>query len=133
LEEVNMKRSALLRLAVAATALMAIERVNASSAVAMDPVGHITRAYDPTATEESAKQAALELAVRRGWLGARIIASSGRYGYCAIALGRKGHGAGSIMGIALGRRSQAEADLLAIGECHRGGGVNPKVYARFKG
>ena len=122
---------------VAALAVMAFQRANASSAVAIDPHGHITRAYDPTASEEAAKQAALELAVRRGWLGARIIASTGKSGYCAIALAYnahgKVHGKDGVMGTALGWRSQAEADRLAIGACLKGGGINPKVYSRFKG
>ena len=67
-----MKRNALLVLAIlTATGLLA-GRADAASAVAIDPYGHLTRAYDPFATEEAAKQRALELAVHHGWLGARI-------------------------------------------------------------
>ena len=132
-----MKRNELFCLGVAALAVMTFQRANASSAVAMDGYGHVTRAYDPTASEEAAKQAALELAVHHGWPGARIIASSGKSGYCAIALAYyahgKVHGAEGVVGISLGRRSQAEADRRAIASCLKGGGVNPKVYARFKG
>jgi hypothetical protein len=123
-----MKRNALLRLAVAALAVMAFQRVNASSAVAMDGYGHITRAYGPFGSEETARQRALELAVHHGWPGARIIASSGKFGNCSIALGRN-----AVVGVSLGKRSQAEADRRAIAECLKGGGTDPKVYARFRG
>src|SRR5271166_2123326 len=47
---------------------------------------HLTRAYHPTAAEEEARQRALELAGRRGWTDSRILASTGRFGYCAIAV-----------------------------------------------
>ena len=128
-----MKRTALLRLAAAAITVIAVERASASSAVAVDPQFHITRAYDPSASEHAARQAALELAVHHGWTNARIIASSGRSGYCAIALAYKRVGTGAVMGVSLGKPTQAEADQLATAECLKGGGYIPKVYARFKG
>jgi hypothetical protein len=129
-----MKRNALLVLAIlTATGLLA-GRADAASAVAIDPHGHLTRAYDPFATEEAAKQRALELAVHHGWLGARILASTGRFGYCAIALAYKRDGGGrGVIGVSLGQRTQAEADQLATAECLKGGGYIPKIYARFKG
>jgi hypothetical protein len=65
--------------------------------------------------------------LKHGWLGARILASTGKFGYCAIALGRN-----AVIGISLGKRSQAEADRRAIANCLKRGGVEPKVYSRFK-
>jgi hypothetical protein len=84
-------------------------------------------------TEEEARQKALELAVHHGWLGARIIALTGRFGYCAIALAYRRDGKSTVVGVALGQSSQAEAERRAIASCLRAGGINPKVYARFKG
>ena len=75
----------------------------------------------------------MELALHHGWLGARIVASSGRFGYCAIAVARKGTGPAGFVGIALGQTTQAEADRRAIASCLKAGGFEPKVYARFKG
>jgi ubiquinone biosynthesis protein COQ9 len=128
-----MNRSALFSLVLTGMVVMAMQRANASSAVAVDREFHVTRAYDPTASEEEVKQRALELAVHHGWTNARIVASTGRYGYCAVALAYKAKGTGAIMGIALGSPSQAEADRLAIASCLKAGGFEPKVYARFKG
>jgi hypothetical protein len=51
-----MKRSALFSFVLTGMVAMAMQRADASSAVAMDPDGHLTRAYDPTATEGEAKQ-----------------------------------------------------------------------------
>ena len=128
-----MKQNTLLRLAVAAMTVIAVERAGASSAVAVDPQFHITRAYDPFASEQAARRAALDLAVHHGWLGARIVASSGRSGYCAIALAYKRVGTGAVMGVSLGKPTQAEADQRAIDSCIKAGGYIPKVYARFQG
>jgi len=83
-----MKRNALLALAILTAPSLSAGRADAASAVAIDPHGHLTRAYDPFATEEAARERALELAVHHRWLGARIIASSGRSGHCAIARAR---------------------------------------------
>jgi hypothetical protein len=121
----SMRKNALLALAFAS---LLLPRAQSASAVAVDPQYHITRAYDPFASEEAAKQRALELAVQHGWLGARIVASTGRSGYCAIALGRN-----AVIGISLANPSQAEADRRAIANCLKGGGIDPKVYSRFKG
>jgi hypothetical protein len=128
-----MKRSVLFSLVLTGMAVVAMQRAEASSAVAIDPDGHVTRAYDPMATEEAARQRALELAIHHGWTDARILASTGRFGYCAIAVARKGNGPAGFVGVSLGRPSQAEADRRAIASCLRAGGINPKVYARFKG
>jgi hypothetical protein len=53
-----MKRSVLFSLVLTGMAVVAMQRAEASSAVAIDPDGHVTRAYDPMATEEAARQKA---------------------------------------------------------------------------
>jgi hypothetical protein len=125
---IPVKKNAFLALALLTAASPLAGRAEAASAVAIDPKFHITRAYDPFASEEAAKQRALELAVQHSWLGARIVASTGRSGYCAIALGRN-----AVIGISLADPSQAEADRRAIANCLKGGGIDPKAYSRFKG
>ena len=126
-----MKRNALLSLAAAAMAVIAIERASASSAVAIDIYGHLTRANDPFATEEAARACALDRAFKHGWMSARIVGSSSRYGECAIAIAYTRDG--EFIGVSLGQRTQAEADLRAIHSCLRAGGFYPKVYCRFSG
>jgi hypothetical protein len=85
------------------------------------------------ASEEAAKQLALQLAFNHGWWPARILASTGRVGYGAVAVAYKRNGPGGVVAVCLGRHSQTEADRLAIASCLKGGGVNPKVYARWWG
>jgi hypothetical protein len=128
-----MKRSVLFSLVLTGIAVAAMQRANASSAVAIDPQFHITRAYDPRATEVEAREKALELAVHHGWTNARILASTGRFGYCAIAQAYRTDGKAAVAGVSLGRSSQAEADRRAIESCLKAGGYAPKVYARFEG
>jgi len=50
------------------------------------------------------------MARRKGWMNARIIAATDITGYCAIAVARHPNGYGSIIGVALGKRSTTEAD-----------------------
>jgi hypothetical protein len=128
-----MKRSMLFSLVLTSMVVVAMQGANASSAVAIDRQFHITRAYDPRATEVEAREKALELALHHGWRDARILASTGRYGYCAIALAYRADGKAAVTGVSLGRPSQAEADRRAIASCLKAGGFEPKVYARFKG
>ena len=82
-------------------------------------------------TKEIAINHALTSARQRYGPSVRILASSAVSGYCAIAVAWKG--TGSVTGIALGRRSQAEADRLAIGECLKAAGFDPKVIKRWHG
>ena len=128
-----MKRSMLISFLLTGMAVVAMQAANAGSAVAIDRQFHITRAYDPRATEEEAREKALELAVHHGWTDARILASTGRYGYCAVALAYRADSEAGVTGVSLGRPSQAEADRQAIASCLKAGGLEPKVYARFKG
>jgi hypothetical protein len=128
-----MKRSALFQLVLVSMTVVAIQRASAASAVAIDPHGRTTRVYGIMFTAEEARQNALQLAQKLGYKDARILASTSRYGYCAIALAYKADGQGALMGVSLGNRSQAEADRRAIASCLKAGGYEPRVYARFKG
>jgi hypothetical protein len=61
----------------------------------------------------------------------RILTSTDATGYCAIAVAAKGKG--SVVGVALGRPSGADAVNRAIEQCLKVGGINPKIRWRFKG
>ena len=128
-----MRRSVLVSLALAGLAGMPAQNGKASSAVAVDSVGHLTRAYGIMFTAEEAKRTALELAEKHGWKDARVVASTGQYGYCAVALAYRKDGRRALIGISLGKPSQAEADKMAIAQCLKLGGYQPRVYARFEG
>jgi hypothetical protein len=126
-----MSRNILLGLALAGLVLTANQRSGAVSAVAIDDYGHLTRAYDPFDTLEEARAHALDLAFKHGWMSARIVASTCRYGECALAIAYTRDG--EVIGISLGQRTEAEADVRAIDSCIRQGGFYPRVYCRFKG
>ena len=79
------------------------------------------------------KQRALDVAHRRYGATARIIASSDVTGYGAIAVALLPNGRGTTIGVALGRRSATEADSLAIAQCIKAGGTNPRVKWGFRG
>ena len=121
-----MKRRALLGLVLAT---LIAQRANAGSAVAHDPAGHTV--YSFGGPEKLAREQALEICRHRGWANARIIASTDTIGCGAVAVARKG--AGSVVGVSIGKRSTAEADALAIEQCLKNGGAEPKVRWRFRG
>jgi hypothetical protein len=129
--KISMKRNALLSLALVIASGLLAGHTDAASAVAIDSYGHLTRAYDPFDTEEEARARALDLAFKHGWMSARIVASTCRYGECAIAIAYKRDG--KVIGVSLGQCTEAEADLRAIDSCLKAGGFYPKVYCRFKG
>jgi hypothetical protein len=54
-------------------------------------------------------------------------------GYGAIVVARHPNGYGSLIGVALGRRSANEAYTEALKECLRAGGTHAKVRVAFKG
>jgi hypothetical protein len=62
----------------------------------------------------------------------RIVAATDVAGYCAIAVGRQPNG-NVQLGIALGHSSAADAERVAIEQCLKAGGINPKVRWRFRG
>ena len=126
-----MKKSALFRLALLAIVFLALQNANAGSAVAWDGVRFLGAAYGgPVAM---AKQRALENCRRKGGINPWIIGSSDVSGYGAIAIARHPNGRGSLIGVALGRRSATEADTLAVEMCLKAGGTNPRVTAGFRG
>jgi hypothetical protein len=126
------KPSRLLRLALAAAALVAIERAGAASAVATDGHGHLVTSAGQV-TEELAKYDALTTARRKFGASVWVIASSRRTGYGAIATADRANGQGSFVAAALGQPSQAIADSLAIRQVIKWGGVNPEVRWRIRG
>src|SRR5271165_585231 len=102
-----MKKRALFRLALLGVVVLAHPNANAGSAVAWDGVRYLGAAYGgPVAM---AKQRALENCRRKGGVNPRIIGSSDVTGYGAIAIARHPNGHGSLIGVALGRRSATEA------------------------
>jgi hypothetical protein len=121
-----MRRNVLLGLALAA---LITQNVKAGSAVAVDPAGHIVHSFG--GPEKLARERVLEISRYRGWVNAKIIASSDTIGYGAIAVARKG--TGSVVGVSIGKRSMAEADTLAMEQCLKRGGTDPKVRWRFRG
>jgi hypothetical protein len=125
-----MKRSALLRLALVSTAVAAIQNANAGSAVAIGPHNQLATAYGGPVERE--KQRALETARRRYGADVKILAASDVTGYGAIAVARHPNG-NWVIGVALGRRSATEADSLALNQCLKVGGVNPKIRWGFRG
>jgi hypothetical protein len=84
-------------------------------------------------TKEIAIYNALTSARQRYGANVRLIAASDAEGYCAIAVAWRANGPGGFIGVSLAKRSQAEADSLAIGQCLKAGGTDPKVIKRWHG
>jgi hypothetical protein len=127
-----MKRNVLFHMAIFAFATLALTDANAASAVVTDDNGNIAAACGGPV--EKAKQRALADAHRRyGPRHFRIFASTPLTGYCAIAVARHPNGVGSLIGVALGKRSATEADTLAIEQCVRAGGTEAKIRRGFRG
>jgi len=125
-----MRKSAKIRLALLlGLAVLAVQNVQAGSAVAVNPHNQMATSYGYP--KEIAKQRALEIARSRYGANVRILAATDVFGYGAIAVAAKGKG--SVVGVALGRPSAAEAQRIAIEQCLLSGGTNPKVRWRFKG
>ena len=103
----------------------------AASAVAMDARGYLMTSQGQP-TKEIAIYNALTSARQRYGVNVRLIAASDADGYCAIAVARNPKG-GSVIAAAIGRRTQAEADSLAIGQCIKGGGVDTTIIRRWRG
>jgi hypothetical protein len=124
-----MKRSALVRLALLCLASVLIQNANAGSAVATDGRGHLAAAYGGPVQKE--KQRAIDEARRRYGANVRILVATDVTGYGAIAVARHPNGIGSVIGVALGARSQTEADTLAIKRCLKAHGTDPQVKTEF--
>jgi hypothetical protein len=120
-----MTKAMLFRLVLVGMTMLVIQRANAASAVAMeiDHANLITSRGQTTI--EIAMQHALATAHQRYGANVRLVAASNIDGYCAIAIARKGNG--SVIGVALGKRSATEAYAMAIEKCLKAGGIDPKV------
>jgi mannose-1-phosphate guanylyltransferase len=127
-----MKLSRLLKLALAAVAVGALDRADAASAVVLAPAGHLVTSAGQRSVE-IAKYDALSTARKKYGANVRLLAASGRSGYGAIVVAGRANGQGSIVTIFLGHPSQAEADRGAIARSLKAGGVNPEVRWRIKG
>jgi len=121
-----MKRSAIFLLGLAT---LLAQNITAGSAVAWDGHGHVLSSVGYSVSV--AKERVLKIAHQRYGANARIVAFTDLDGYGAIAVAAKG--SGSVIGIALGKRSATEANFLAIRRCSEAGGTNPKVIRAFKG
>jgi selenophosphate synthase len=125
-----MKRSSLFSFALLVLVGVLIQNVNAGSAVAMERQhGNLATAYGGPVERE--KQRALDEARRRYGADVRIIAATDVTGYGTIVVARLGNRA--IIGVALGKRSAAEAATLAVEHCLKAGGTDPLVRWAWRG
>ena len=124
-----MKKSAIrLALLLGLSALWA-QNAKAGSAVVWDGHGHVVSCHGSRVDE--ATRRALELAHSRFGGEFRLIAFTDLDGYGAVATASKG--TGSIIGVALAKRSVAEAEARAIRQCLKAGGTTPKIVRTWKG
>ena len=125
-----MKKTALFLFVLLGFGSVAPQDASAGSAVAMEPRhGKLVSSYGHS--KQVAMERALETARRLYGAGVRIIAATNVTGYCTIAVAR--HGDKAIVGVALGRRSATEADSLAIEQCLKAGGTNPRIISGWRG
>jgi hypothetical protein len=124
----EMKRSAILGWLLLG---VLIQSAGAGSAVAIGSNGRLGAAVGWPVKE--AKRRALRMCVRNGGINPRIFVSSDWVGECAVAIGHNRSGKGSIIGVALGRRSATEAQARAVEECRKAGGVDPKIKLGLRG
>jgi Domain of unknown function (DUF4189) len=128
-----MTKSMLSRLVLVGMAVLALQRADAASAVAWDGGSNVITSTGQRSVE-IAKYDALSTGRKKFGANVRVIASTPRSGYGAIAVARKANGHGQVIGIALGRGSQSEADRLAMGQCLKDGGAWPaEVRWRIRG
>ena len=99
-----MKLSRLLKLALAAVAVGALDRADAASAVVLAPAGHLVTSAGQRSVE-IAKYDALSTARKKYGANVRLLAASGRSGYGAIVVAARANGHGSIIAVFLGHAS----------------------------
>jgi hypothetical protein len=104
---------------------------HAGAAVAIGPHHQLATAYGGPIKQ--AEQRALSEARRRYGPNVRLLAATDETGYGAIAVARHPNGIGWIIGVALGKRTATEADTLAIDQCRKAHGVQPRVKWGFWG
>jgi len=125
-----MTRNAIFRLALLCMTVAAVHRANAASAVANDFHGHTVYSTSQ-ATKAIAIEHALATARQRYGAGVRIVAATDVTGYSAIAFARKEKG--SVLGVALGQASRAQAEREAVEACLKAGGTHPVVQSEWYG
>ena len=125
-----MKKTALFLFVLLGFGSVTLQDASAGSAVAMEPLhGKLVSSYGHS--KQVAMERALETGRRLYGAEVRIIAATNVTGYCTIAVA--GHGEKAIVGVALGRRSATEADSLAIEQCLKAGGTNPRIISGWRG
>jgi len=125
-----MKRGSRIRLALLlGLATLASQNAKAGSAVAMgDKAPYVAASYGYL--KRIAEKRALAICSANGGT-CRIIASTGKLGYGAIAVGKRAAG-GSIVGVAIASPSREEAAIIALEHCRAAGGINAKVIREFR-
>ena len=125
-----MKRSASIRFVLFGLMAIGIQRVNAGSAVAIEPHhGNLATAFGGPVARE--KQRALLQARQLYGSDVKLFAASDVVGYGAV--GVAGHGKKALIAAALGRKSAAEAQSVVLSQLTKAGGTNPKVISRWRG
>jgi hypothetical protein len=113
---------------------LSVQPAKAGSAVAIDGNGRLSISFGHS--KEFDEKTALELGRRHG-PNVRTLAASDVAGYCAIATAPRREFTGPrdswVYGIALGRATREDAARLAIGQCLKRGGTNPKIKSEFRG
>ena len=113
---------------------LALRQAKAGSAVAIDDNGRLSISFGHS--KEFDEETALELGRRHG-PNVRILAASEVSGYCAIASAPRRQFTTPrdswVYGIALGRATREDAVRLAIEQCLKRGGTNPKIKSEFRG
>jgi hypothetical protein len=125
-----MKRGSRIRLALLlGLVTLATQDAKAGSAVAMgDKAPYLVSSFGYL--KRIAEQRALAKCSANGG-NCRIIASTEKLGYGAVAVG-KGATGGSILGVAIAKSSREEAATLALEHCRAAGGINPRVIVQFR-
>jgi hypothetical protein len=125
-----MNKSARMGLAVLlGLSALAVQNAHGGAAVAHGSNGHLVASVGQSV--DVVKQRAIDICRRKGGINVRIIAATDVFGYGAIAVAAKG--TGSVIGVALGKRSATEADAIAIDQCLKAGGSAPKIIRAWKG
>jgi hypothetical protein len=124
-----MKRNSFFQLFLLSLVVLAAQNAKTGSAVVWDGHGHVV-SYHGSRVDEATRRA-LELAHSHFGGEFRLLASTDLNGYGAVAIAAKG--TGTVIGVALGKRSATEADALAIDHCLKAGGTAPKVIKAWKG
>jgi hypothetical protein len=121
-----MRKTILIWVALLALAGATVQKATAGSAVVADGHGNLSTAYGGPVDRE--KRRALETAHRRyGFAHFTILASTNTSGYAAIAVALHPNGDDSIVGIALGKKSHAEAGTMTLNQLRHTRGAPTSV------